>query len=1021
MLDRLRASLEGQFRIERELGGGGMSQVFLAEEMTLGRRVVLKVLPPEMAQVLTPERFEREVRVAAQLQHPHIVPLFTAGSAGGLLYYTMPFVAGDSLRTRLARDGALPVAEASRLLRDIASALAGAHAQGVVHRDIKPDNILISQGHGVVTDFGIAKAVSEAGQGASLTGTGMVVGTPAYMAPEQASADPRVDHRADLYALGVVAYEMLSGAPPFAGATAQAVIAAHVTRTPPPLSDLRDAVPAPLASLVMRLLAKQPADRPQSAAEIVTVLDTIGTPAPTPVAAPAAPRRLWPLPAVVALHVLASLVVLGLASLVDRLVGLPGWFLPGVAVLMSIGLPIVLTTAVQHNRHLSGAPKSSLTWRRALGGGVAAIGGLSLLTAAWLALRSLGIGPVGTLIAKGRLTEREPILVAEFADRTRDSLGRTVTEALRVDLAGSKSLTVVSPDYVKQILRLMSRPPSSVVDGDMAREVAQRGGIRAVLTGEVQPAGTGYLIVAQLIAPDSGIVLAAVRASARGPDQFLDAVDKVSKAIRERVGESLRSLDESPALDQVTTSSLPALRKYSEAVRASDKGDDAAGVELLEEAVALDSTFAMAWRKLGTLLGNSRVDRGREHHAMTRAYALRDRLTAREAGLTTASYHTSVSGHSDSAMEALRAHLREYPSDAWALNNFGVSLFRIGEPEAAVGYYRRALAVEPLNSLPLTNTIWAALAAGWADSARAAQREFLANFPNHAERAFWEIVPRLALREYDAAEPRIREQRERAGENARARATWTRLLAGVAMVRGRFREADQLFTEEERLWQQLGSPTSAMEAAARRILMTGRLRADPVLAGTLLDEARRRYPALDNGSVTVPWPIFTIAAAAADRNELALRYLATARRASRTPPERMVAATGATELALAGGLPVDEALDSLRALLPQGPCKPCMHNDLARLADARGQVDSAIAGYLVLTEGLEPWWLAGISRTDLAPAYLRLAELFEQTGNRERATEFYRLFADLYVNADLEAQAKVRHAKARIVALTAEP
>jgi len=152
-----------------------MSQVFLAEETALGRRVVLKVLPPEMAEVLTPERFEREVRVAARLQHPHIVPLFASGSAAGLLYYTMPFVEGDSLRVRLARDGALPIAEATRLLRDVASALAGAHVQGVIHRDITPDNILISQGHGVVTDFGIAKAVSDAGQAASITGTERVI------------------------------------------------------------------------------------------------------------------------------------------------------------------------------------------------------------------------------------------------------------------------------------------------------------------------------------------------------------------------------------------------------------------------------------------------------------------------------------------------------------------------------------------------------------------------------------------------------------------------------------------------------------------------------------------------------------------------------------------------------------------------------------------------------------------------------------------------------------------------------
>ena len=267
---------------------------------------------------------------------------------------------------------------------------------------------------------------------------------------------------------------------------------------------------------------------------------------------------------------------------------------------MGIGLPIVLTTAVHHNRHLAGAPRSVFTWKRAVGGGFAAVGALALITAIWFALRSLGIGPVGTLIAKGRLAEREPILVAEFTNRTRDSLlGSAVTEALRVDLAGSKSLTIVSPDYVKQVLRLMTRPPSSVVDAELAREVAERGGIKAVLTGEVQQAGGGYLILAQLIAPDSGTVLAAVRATAKDSAEFLGAVDKVSKAIRERVGESIRSLRESPGLDQVTTASLPALRKYSEAIRAADRGEEFVAIAQLEQAVAMDTAFAMALAQAG--------------------------------------------------------------------------------------------------------------------------------------------------------------------------------------------------------------------------------------------------------------------------------------------------------------------------------------------------------------------------------------------------------------------------------------
>lgn len=285
-LEELRALLGGTFRIDRELGGGGMSRVFLAEEIALGRLVVLKVLPPELASVLSAERFEREVRVAARLQHPHIVPLHAAGRAGDALYYTMPLVEGESLRSRFDQQGELPISEAVRLLREIADALAYAHREGVVHRDIKPDNILLSHRHAMLTDFGIARAVSAAGGGATLTQTGVVVGTPAYMAPEQATGDAQFDHRADLYALGVVAYEMLAGIPPFRAATLQALVVAHLVQDPAPLLQARPSIPPDLAAIVHRCLEKRAADRFQSAAELVEALDRVVTSAERPAAPP---------------------------------------------------------------------------------------------------------------------------------------------------------------------------------------------------------------------------------------------------------------------------------------------------------------------------------------------------------------------------------------------------------------------------------------------------------------------------------------------------------------------------------------------------------------------------------------------------------------------------------------------------------------------------------------------------------------------------------------------------------------
>ena len=240
---RLQGVLGTAYRLERELGGGGMSRVFLAEDTQLSRRVVVKVLPPELAAGINAERFHREIQLAASLQHPHIVPLLAAGGADDLFYYTMPLIGGESLRTRLSRDRQLPVRDAVHTLREVADALDYAHARGVVHRDIKPDNVLIADHHALVTDFGVAKALTRSGGDSGLTSVGVALGTPAYMAPEQAAGDPNIDHRADVYALGAMAYEMLAGRPPFTNLSPHQMLAAHVTERVPPITAHRSEIP----------------------------------------------------------------------------------------------------------------------------------------------------------------------------------------------------------------------------------------------------------------------------------------------------------------------------------------------------------------------------------------------------------------------------------------------------------------------------------------------------------------------------------------------------------------------------------------------------------------------------------------------------------------------------------------------------------------------------------------------------------------------------------------------------------
>jgi TolB-like protein/tRNA A-37 threonylcarbamoyl transferase component Bud32 len=275
---QLQAALGSTYTIEHELSGG-MSRVFVAKETRLGRNVVIKVLNPELAAAVSAERFEQEMRIAAQLQDPRIVPVLSAGEAGGLAFYTMPFVEGESLRARLTRVR-LPLAQCIAILRDVALALEYAHARGIVHRDIKPENILLSNNTAVVTDFGIAKAIAISAEGSPLsmlTRQGLVLGTPAYMAPEQALGEAGVDQRADIYAWGVVAYEILTGAHPFGSkASPQAMVAAHLAETPVSLDTRVRGLPSGLANLVERAMCKDPAGRPADASELVRVLDRGG-------------------------------------------------------------------------------------------------------------------------------------------------------------------------------------------------------------------------------------------------------------------------------------------------------------------------------------------------------------------------------------------------------------------------------------------------------------------------------------------------------------------------------------------------------------------------------------------------------------------------------------------------------------------------------------------------------------------------------------------------------------------------
>ncbi|MEZ0336478.1 MAG: serine/threonine-protein kinase, partial [Gemmatimonadales bacterium] len=286
LLDHIQQTLGDRYIIERELGRGGMAYVYLARDRRYERQVAIKVLDPDIATAVGAERFLREIRITAQLQHPHIVPLLESGEGGGLLYAVMPFVEGESLRDRLMGQGRIPTTEAVTIAWEVADALDYAHRRGVVHRDIKPENILVSNGHAVVADFGIARAVGLAG-GATLTGVGFPIGTAAYMSPEQATAASLVDGRSDIYSLGCVIYEMIAGRMAFAGPSLKSVLTQHLTVDPPLVHISRPDVPATVIAVVRRCLMKQPEDRYQTAGELaqdlrgaLTELPRLSTPVP---------------------------------------------------------------------------------------------------------------------------------------------------------------------------------------------------------------------------------------------------------------------------------------------------------------------------------------------------------------------------------------------------------------------------------------------------------------------------------------------------------------------------------------------------------------------------------------------------------------------------------------------------------------------------------------------------------------------------------------------------------------------
>jgi len=688
-VSRVRLAVADRYRIERVLGEGGMATVYLAEDLKHHRKVAVKVMRPEFTATLGTDRFLREIEIAAKLSHPHILPVHDSGEADGLLYYVMPWVEGESLRDRLNREGALPVEVALRLARETAEALEYAHQRGIVHRDIKPANILLSGGHALVADFGIARAL---GSGDALTQTGLSIGTPQYMAPEQAMGEATVDARADVYAVGGVLYEMLAGRPPYTGATPQAVLAKSLTEAPKPLDASRAGLPGAVTGAVARAMARDVNARYQSAAELAVGLDaaleaTRSGARPT-VAAPAPDTAR-----VIGLFSVIGVTVLAVAFALMRRVGLPIWMFGLAVLLMLIGLPIILATArIEARRSAGGGGKGLarwITWRNAVLGGVGAFAGWGVL-AAMLVLRTPAVASEGT--------RRLAVLPFENLGSAEDAyFADGIADQVRGKLTSLAEFQVIARSSSMQYRGTTKSPQ------DIGREL----GVRYLLTATVGLVKVGdstrVQVVPELIDTRTGSATWQQTFDESATDVFA-----IQQGIASQVASALGvvlGVGEQVALAQRPTDNLAAYDAFlrGEAILLSLSGADPAalrrGASYYEQAVTLDESFAQAWARLAQVRSTlfflsvpTPAEAEGAKRAVERAQALAPR--APETYLAASYYDQYILRDQARAREAAVQGLAAAPSNVDLMvraANFDVQT----RPEEALRSQRRATELDP--------------------------------------------------------------------------------------------------------------------------------------------------------------------------------------------------------------------------------------------------------------------------------------------------------------------------------------
>ncbi len=745
-------------------------------------------------------------------------------------------------------------------------------------------------------------------------------------------------------------------------------------------------------------------------------------------------RSLWQ---ILGLYAAASWVVLQVVDVVKDNMGLPDWVFPFALLLLLVGLPIIVATAMVQGRQASetardgeAAPVSGevpipvpvpaahhklLTWKNALIGGGLAFVLMVVVTAGFMYMRDNGIGPVGSLVAKGLIEERSEILVADF-EAEDDMLGRMASEALRVDLSQSDIVRLVSPRTVEGALKRMQLAEGTRLDEGTAREIAEREGIAAVVGGEILTGGGSYVITAHLVSP-GGDLLGNARVTASDSSKIIEAIDRLSRDLREQIGESYTSMRESPALAQVSTNSLEALRKYTEAGVQRREGNLDAAIDFLEEAIAIDSTFAMAYRGIGIFLQNKFGEWSRQYWAHSKAYEYRNRLTEREKWLVTASYHLDVEEDQAQAIAAYENVLRVDPEMMSAVNNIGVIYYFQRDWEKALKQYQQAHEMQP-EGLTASNVGVVYANMGRFEEADEWLARSLELEPNNPSWKFYRVHFEVLRGNREEARRLNRELREAESPDP----FWLERTHGT----------DWLFDVQEgriaRAEPSLAAAVEAAKASNPAVALEDRLAraeldlalGEPESTVRRVESALSEYPLEDIPPLDRPTAWAASLFAQASDTDAARALLADQREQLGPLADRKRVGFSEAEawIDVAEGR-YSEAIPVLRTADRGYGCDICVDRAVGTAFDLAGQPDSAVAYY---ERYLAPKgnWRAYIDGTWRAWTLERLGQLYDEMGDLEQAAGYYGMFVELWEEADPELQPRVQAARARIEEIVRE-